>query len=191
MARREIITIGHPTLRQKAHKVARLINSLGTNLLFVAPGSTSSSGVNSAQGSAQTLTYEDAQALADSEDLSSVSAVAAQVGAFGQVVYQSNNVNTQVLGVTANYGTVRNYTVETGEFITDNNVTAKSSVVVLGANVASELFTDGQDPVGQSIDPDPHGKYRGCRWPTLQRQCHQWRYAEAYSGRTPLPHRPG
>jgi putative ABC transport system permease protein len=61
------------------------INSMGTNLLFVSPGSTSSSGVRTAQGSAQTLTYEDALALNDPENLSAIKAVAPQVQSFGQI----------------------------------------------------------------------------------------------------------
>ena len=127
------------------------INSMGTNLLFVSPGSTSTDGVRSAQGSAQTLTYEDALALNDPQNLPAVAAVAAQVGEFGQVVYQGNNTNTQILGVTSNYGDVRNYQVAEGEFLSDANVTGKSSVAVVGANIVSQLFTDGQDPVGQTI----------------------------------------
>ena len=127
------------------------INSMGTNLLFVAPGSTSESGVRTAEGSAQTLTYEDALALDDTENLPAVVAVAPQAQTFGQVVYLGNNVNTPVVGVTANYGSVRNQTVQEGEFISEANVTSKSSVVVVGANVASTLFTDGQDPVGQTV----------------------------------------
>jgi putative ABC transport system permease protein len=127
------------------------ITSMGTNLLFVSPGSTSSSGVKSAQGSATTLTYEDALALVDAENAPAVVAVAPQVSEYGQVVYMGSNVNTQVMGVTADYGTVRNATVQEGEFISAASVTAKSSVVVLGANVASTLFTSGQDPVGQTV----------------------------------------
>jgi putative ABC transport system permease protein len=127
------------------------INSMGTNLLFVSPGSTNQSGVRTAQGSAQTLTYEDALALKDPVNLPSVAGVAPQVQAFGQVVYQANNVNTPIVGVTADYGPVRNYTVQEGDFITDANVQGKSAVAILGVNVASTLFTDGQDPVGQSV----------------------------------------
>src|SRR5512145_2399590 len=62
------------------------INSMGTNLLFVSSGSTSTNGVRSAEGSAQSLTYEDAKALADPETVPAAAAVAAQTGAFGQVV---------------------------------------------------------------------------------------------------------
>jgi putative ABC transport system permease protein len=126
------------------------INSMGTNLLFVSPGSTNSSGVRTAQGSAQTLTYEDALALNDPENLPAVAAVAPQVETMGQVVYMGNNVNTRIAGVTADYGPVRNYTVQDGEFVTEAHVQAKSSVVVLGANVANTLFSDGS-PVGQSV----------------------------------------
>jgi putative ABC transport system permease protein len=127
------------------------INSLGTNLLFVSPGSTSSSGVRTAAGSASTLTYQDALALVDAENAPAVAAVAPQMDTMGQLVYKGTNVNTRVMGVTPDYATVRNATVQDGEFITESNVTAKASVVVLGANVASELFTSGQDPVGQTI----------------------------------------
>jgi putative ABC transport system permease protein len=126
------------------------INSMGTNLLFVSPGSTSSSGVRTAQGSAQTLTYEDALALNDPGNLPAVAAVAPQVQAFGQVVFMGNNVNTQIIGVTAEYAAVRNYTVQDGEFIAEANVTGRSSVAVLGANVVSSLFTE-TNAVGQSI----------------------------------------
>ncbi len=126
------------------------INSMGTNLLFVSPGSLNQSGVRTAQGTAQTLTYEDALALDDPERLPAVAAVAPQVEAMGQVVYMGNNVNTRILGVTAAYSPVRNYTVQDGEFITDAHVQAKSSVVVLGANVAGTLFPDAS-PVGQTV----------------------------------------
>ena len=126
------------------------INSMGTNLLFVSPGSTTQSGVKTAQGSAQTLTYEDALALLDPDNLPAVAAVAPQVEAFGQVVYMSNNVNTRITGVTADYGPVRTYPVQDGEFITEAHVQAKSLVAVIGANVASSLFED-TSAIGQSI----------------------------------------
>jgi putative ABC transport system permease protein len=126
------------------------INSMGTNLLFVSPGATNNNGVRAAQGSAQTLTYEDAQALVDPVNAPAVAAVAPEMDTFGQVVYLGNNVNTRVLGVTADYGPVRNYTVDSGDFITEANVQARSTVAVLGANVAQELFS-GSDPVGQQV----------------------------------------
>jgi putative ABC transport system permease protein len=127
------------------------IKSLGTNLLFISPGAVSSEGVRQAQGSAQTLTYEDALALNDPQNLPAVAGVAPEVRTFGQVVYQGNNTNTQVVGVTPDYQTVRNYNVQEGEFVNQANITSRSLVAVIGANVASTLFTGGEDPVGQSV----------------------------------------
>ena len=127
------------------------INSMGTNLLFVSPGSTSQGGVRTAQGSAETLTLEDAQALADPQNAPAIAAVAPEMDSFGQVVYQGNNVNTRILGVTPEYQTVRNYPVAEGDFVTQANVTSRAPDAVIGANVAQELFTSGQDPIGQEI----------------------------------------
>ena len=127
------------------------INSMGTNLLFVSPGATNQGGVRTAQGSAPTLTYQDAQALLDPVNAPAIAAVAPEMDTSGQVVYLGNNVSTRVLGVTPDYSPVRNYVVQEGNFITQANVTDQSAVAILGANVASELFTNGQDPVGQEI----------------------------------------
>jgi putative ABC transport system permease protein len=127
------------------------ISSMGTNLLFVTPGATSQGGVRSAQGSVQTLTYQDAQALVDPVNASAIAAVAPEMDTTAQVVFMSNNANTRVLGVTPAYGPVRDYVVQDGNFLTQADVDDRSSVAIVGANVASELFTSGQEPVGQSI----------------------------------------
>jgi putative ABC transport system permease protein len=123
------------------------IESIGTNLLFIRPGSTEQGGVQTAQGTAQTLTTADAQALAS---VPGVAAVAPEADSFGQIAYQGNNVNSRVIGVTPDYLAVRNYQVADGEFIQPSNVTARSAVAVLGATIATDLF-QGQQPVGQII----------------------------------------
>jgi putative ABC transport system permease protein len=127
------------------------INSMGTNLLFVSPGSTNQGGVRTAAGSAETLTYQDAQALADPTNAPAIAAVAPEMDSGGQIVYQGNNVNTRILGVTPDYSQVRNYQVADGDFISQSDLPGNTAVAVLGANVASELFTNGQEPVGQTI----------------------------------------
>jgi len=126
------------------------IQSMGTNLLFVQPGAVEQGGVRQASGSAQTLTYEDALAIADPNNCPGVALVAPEVSTFGQIVYQGNNVNARVQGVTAEYAEVRNYQVADGEFIDAGQVSARSAVAVLGSNIAATLFGD-DNPVGQSI----------------------------------------
>jgi len=128
--------------------VTQQIQSMGTNLLFISPGATTSGGVRSAAGSAPTLTLEDAQSIADS--VANVVAVAPEASFFGQVIAGGNNVNTRITGVTPDYSQVRNWNVTDGQFISQQDVDARSLVVLLGSNVAAELFPDG-NATGQQV----------------------------------------
>ena len=121
--------------------------SMGTNLLYVTGGATSTSGVMSAMGSTSTLTLADADAIAG---LSTVKAVAPQVSTREQVVAGKNNSNTQIYGVTDEYASVRNYEIKEGDFISTDEVDSKSLVAVLGNDTATTLFGD-TDPIGQTI----------------------------------------
>ncbi len=127
--------------------ITNQINSIGTNLLFVRPGALQQGGVRTAEGSAATLTMEDGQALVGLPD---VVAVAPEVDSFGQVAYLGNNAVGRILGVTPDYPNALNATVADGDFITAANVTAKSAVAVLGAQIAQTLF-DTAEPVGQTV----------------------------------------
>ncbi len=124
------------------------IESMGTNLVYVSPGSTSSSGVRSAAGSASTLTLDDADALAN---LANVDAVASVTNSFVQMTYQSANTNTRLMGVTPGYETVSSLTLEDGEFISELEQNARSLVVVLGNTVAETLFGSTGGVVGQKV----------------------------------------
>ena len=126
------------------------IESMGSNLLFITPGSTQQAGVRSSQGTAPSLTLEDAQAIADPFNVPEVAMVAPEINSFGQVVAGPQNVNTRILGVTPQYQDVRNFHVAAGDFISQQNVDARSLVAVLGSNVAYELF-GGEDPIGKDI----------------------------------------
>ena len=124
------------------------IESMGTNLVYVSPGSTSSGGVQSGAGSAGTLTLDDADALAE---LANVEAVASVTNNFAQVVFGSQNTRTRLMGVTPEYTTVSSMTLEDGEFITENHQSARSLVVVLGSEVANSLFGGTAGVVGQKV----------------------------------------
>lgn len=128
-------------------QITETIQSLGTNLLFVQPGSSSFGGIFFGQGSASTLTLDDAYAISDSP---SVAAVAPELSSSGQIVYGRNNTFTQVLGVTPDYLDVRNMRLSTGAFIADGHVVNRSEVAVLGSFTSESLFGQ-RDPVGQTI----------------------------------------
>lgn len=132
-------------------KVAAQIDALGTNLLVVAPGSsTSSAGVRAGRGSATTLTTEDAQTLGNSQVAPDIAGVAATSSSQTSVVAGSNNWTTSIVGTTPSWLTVRARTMALGRFITANDVSQASSVAVIGTTTATNLF-GARNPVGQAV----------------------------------------
>ena len=130
--------------------ITSTITANGANLLTVRSGSSNAGGIGGGVGSSQTLTTDDAAALADTSNVPDASLVSPEYNGNGQLVAGSLNTNARIVGATATYAAVHNATVANGEFITEENQTSRASVVVLGANVATTLFPDG-DAVGQSI----------------------------------------
>jgi len=127
------------------------INSLGSNLLIVSPGSsTSTAGVRGGFGSASTLTTEDADALGSRVSAPDIEAVAPTTSTSDELTAGSTNWTTSVVGATPSWLSVRARTVTTGRFITAHDVATDAAVAVLGSDTASELF-NGRDPVGQSV----------------------------------------
>jgi putative ABC transport system permease protein len=79
-----------------------------------------------------------------------ITAVAPELGSFGQVLVGGTNVNTRVVGVTSEYEGVRNAHVADGQFFSEQQVDGRSNVAILGATVAKTLFGDGS-PVDQTV----------------------------------------
>jgi putative ABC transport system permease protein len=126
------------------------IASMGSNLLVVAPGSQRSFGstVRQGQGSASTLTKQDAEAIAE---IPMIKAIAPEVSTRKQVSTKGSNTNTSILGTTEGYMTARNIEIQLGSFLTDRNIKALSKVAVIGATVRTDLFDENTDPIGQKI----------------------------------------
>lgn len=127
------------------------IQSLGSNLLTINPGAQRTGAVQGALGGATTLTYDDAKAIQTSPQITDVANVAPQFSRRGQVTAGSNNTNTQIIGVTDAYEPVNAITMDSGSFISTQDVDGISKVAVLGPQVVADLFPDGSDPVGQTI----------------------------------------
>ncbi|HZR97577.1 MAG TPA: ABC transporter permease [Chloroflexota bacterium] len=127
--------------------ITQQIQSLGTNLLFVRPGSSQQSGIRQSQGSAPSLTLNDATALLQ---VPAVAAVAPEISGSGQLVAGSQNWSTRILGTNASYSQVRNAKVARGDFITPEHEETRANVVVLGSTVATNLFP-AADPLGQTV----------------------------------------
>lgn len=129
-------------------QITERISQLGANLLMVRPGASRFGPARSARGSITSLTYEDAQAIA--ERCLSVAKIDAEYSRNAQVVYRNNNTNTTINGVTPNHPEVRNFSVAQGSFFTEDDNRLMRRVAVLGKTVVKELFGD-DDPIGQYI----------------------------------------
>ena len=130
------------------------IESTGSNLLMITPGAQRSFGysVRSAGGTAQSLTVDDANAIAG--QVPSVQYMTQEVSGRYQVVYSGTNTNTSVMGTDENYSQVRNLSMDQGSFITTQNVNNVSKVAVLGPTVVTDLFgadAVATDAIGKTI----------------------------------------
>jgi len=140
------------TLGQGSQKaITAQIQSLGSNLLTISPGAPTTGGVRGQAGSMTTLTYEDAKAIADSSQITSVAAVSAELSRNAQVVAGRNNTNTRVVGVMPDYAQIRKIEIESGAFISQRDLDAQTKVAVLGPQVVADLFGEGANPIGESV----------------------------------------
>jgi putative ABC transport system permease protein len=136
--------------RGSQESITSSITANGANLLTVRSGASNAGGVGGQVGSGQTLTAKNAEALADPQNVPSASLVSPEYDSFGQLVAGSQNTNARITGATPAYQSVHNVAVASGDFISATDVGSAANVVVLGANVATALFPDG-DAVGQSL----------------------------------------
>jgi putative ABC transport system permease protein len=135
--------------------VSDQIRSLGSNLMFVRPGTGEASGPQ-IPGTGPSLFYEDAEAIGDM-DLEYIEGIASQTATGGtgsliqsQTIYRGQTMTTILVGTEPSYQFVRDFYVSRGRFLTEDDITKKALVVVLGSAVAEELFGD-DDPVGESV----------------------------------------
>jgi putative ABC transport system permease protein len=123
------------------------INSIGSNLIFVIPGNTSTEITVR-----RPLTLEDARALGDPLNAPSVLQTAPMLSAgMLKLTAAGQTTNTSVNAVTATYDEVRNIQLSEGEFISDTNLTGRASVAVLGADTAEKLFGTSENLVGETV----------------------------------------
>lgn len=124
------------------------IASLGQNMVTVFPGSFSTGGARGGGGSASTLTPEEAVAIA--REISGVVAVSPEVRDRQQVMGNGLNWNTQVLGESPDYLSIRAWELADGVMFTEADVASANKVAVIGKTIADELYA-GTDPIGQTL----------------------------------------
>ena len=131
-----------------AASITSRVESLGTNLLTIMPGSQRGQVVKGGMGSAQTLTLEDAEAI---KNISGVKTVAPVVSGRKQITVKGANTNTSIYGVNLEYFTMKNITLELGAPFSNTQIKSKSKVVILGPTARDDLFGEDIDPVARKI----------------------------------------
>lgn len=134
-----ILTVGFGQGAQE--QVKSQISALGSNLLVISPGSTTSgSGVRGGMGSASTLTLADSEALTSKTVAPDIGGVAPQTSSSTSLTAGTSNWTTSVVGTTDSWLSVHSQKLASGRFITADDVAKQAAVVVLGATTSQELF---------------------------------------------------
>jgi putative ABC transport system permease protein len=139
-----LMAVGQGSQKAVQDKIA----GLGSNLLFIVPGSTPTGGLQGGTGTAQTLTQDDAAALPGA--IPGVVASVAEVRTPTQISASGTNTFARITGVSSDYPNVLSFQMEDGEFFSSLDVDQSRRAAVLGSTMAQRLFPGG-NPVGQSI----------------------------------------
>ena len=144
-----MLTVGLGQGAQRA--VAVQIDKLGSNLLVVSPGSsTSLTGLRGGRGSATTLSTADAAMLADPVVAPDLAGVAPASQTEATLYGNGTNWGTSVVGTSPAWLSVRARSTQQGRFFTTQEEQASQAVVVLGSETATDLF-GGRSAVGQTV----------------------------------------
>jgi putative ABC transport system permease protein len=130
-------------------KVEEAFTSMGSNLLIVMPGATSSGGAHGGFGSASTLTWDDLRAIQN--EVPTVRAASPYLRTTAQVLSEDQNWTTQVAGVSTEYFDIRSWDVSRGARFTESDIESGNKQVLLGQTVVDKLFGSSADPVGQQV----------------------------------------
>lgn len=124
------------------------IQALGTNIIFVRAGAAATGHVSMGVGTASTLTWEDADAIA--RICPTIGSVVPGVQGGQQVQNGNLNTNTIVCAIVPEYPLVRNFYPSSGRFINQGDMEHNARVCVLGQTVVENLFGD-DDPIGKTV----------------------------------------
>ena len=130
-------------------QVEAAFSAMGTNLLIILPGSTTSGGSFGGFGSMPTLTWDDMAAIKD--EIGTVRLVAPSLRSTQSLVSEEMNWTTSVTGTTPDYFQIRNWPIAQGAAFTQQDVDSGTKVVVLGQTVVDRLYGPTSNPVGQSV----------------------------------------
>jgi putative ABC transport system permease protein len=125
------------------------ISEMGSNMIMIQPGADMRGGVRQDASSMETLKLTDYESIKN--NCKYISAISPTVNSSGQFIYGNNNTPSSIYGVTQDYLTIRQLSVEDGEMFTDADIKASAKVCILGKTVVDNLFPNGEEPVGTVV----------------------------------------
>ena len=131
-----------------SEKVAKDMESMGSNMIMIRSAAATSGGVRMGSGTKPTLTLKDAESI--EKNCSGILAVAPFSSEAKQLTYGNQNWSTTVGGTTPEYLIIRNYEVESGRGFIDEDIKNTAKVAIIGNTVATELFGD-MDPINKTM----------------------------------------
>ncbi len=131
-----------------SRKIAQQVDSVGSNLIVVVPGSMTQGGLRMGLGSQSTLNTSDANAI--ESECSAVQTVAPILNGSGQVIYGNQNWATSITGTTPNILVVRDCAIVEGRNFSDQDIRNATKVCLIGHTIIENLF-ENEDPVGKII----------------------------------------
>jgi len=129
-------------------RISEQISSMGSNLLIILPGSTTSGGARMGAGTQPTLSLGDVEAI--QKECPAVAFVAPVHNGAAQIIYGNLNWSAGVVGTTPAMLEVRDWPLSAGRPFTDDDVRGATKVALLGQTVVNNLF-GAVDPLGQII----------------------------------------
>jgi len=129
--------------------VEQSFSAMGSNLLVIMSGSTTSGGAHGGFGSMPTITWDDMTAI--QREVPAVQYVAPQLRTNAQIITEEANWSTSVTGTTADYFALRSWPTASGNTFGPSDIDGGTKVVVLGQTVVDKLFGANADPVGQMV----------------------------------------
>lgn len=131
-----------------SQKIAKDMESMGSNLLMINSAAATSGGVRMGRGTKPTLTLKDAEAI--KKECQGLSGVAPTSKETQQLTYGNQNWSTSVTGTNNEYIYIRDWEILYGRNFYKEELKNSSKVAIIGNTVASELFGD-VNPVNKTI----------------------------------------
>ena len=125
------------------------IEEMGSNMIMIHPGADRRGGVRLDPSEMETLKQEDYKSIVN--ETRYVAACSPSVSSSGQAIYGANNYPTTIYGINEDYMEIRRYNVAEGEMFSEDDIMNSAKVCVIGTTIVDNLFTNGENPVGQVI----------------------------------------